>query len=546
MTAPATDHDDLPLIGESGHFERCLVEAHNWLDEISDVLRARRTATGDPDADQQIAYDLAVTVSELEAARALDETAGGDSQLIQRLSSYAVARILSDVRHRLGPRAEELRVGAGRLDEIAAPVRGWLHAGPEQALGGELLTNDPHFDDEHLDGAHRLLRESYRRFANEKVAPEAESIHREDRLVPEPLLQGLAELGCFGLSIPQSYGGLLDEHRPDTLSMLLATEELSRASLGAAGSLITRPEVVGRAILAGGSEEQKQRWLPRLASGEVLCAVAVTEPDHGSDVASMQLRARTDGDGYRLQGSKMWCTFAGRAELLMVLARTDASADAGHRGLSLFLVEKPAFEGHDFELHQQQGGALRGRAIATLGYRGMHSYEVFFDDWWVPAEALAGGEAGVGRGFYMTMAGFAGGRIQTAARAVGVMQAAWEEAVSYARQRHTFGRPIGDYPLIRARLADCAGRLHASRRLTYAAARRMDTGIGDLAAAMVKLYASRAAEKVTREAVQIHGGVGYAEETPVSRYFVDARVLPIFEGTEEILALKVIARSLLD
>ncbi|MDX1385452.1 MAG: acyl-CoA dehydrogenase family protein, partial [Thermoanaerobaculia bacterium] len=445
---------------------------------------------------------------------------------------------------------DDLGLGEELLDstfpaDVRAALRSAGNEGVLRAIGAHVCDTRG-ANETPLDETSEQIREAVREFADKEVAPRAESIHRGDLLIPDELLAGLAELGCFGLSIPQRYGGVMDDAEADTLSMLLATEELSAASLGAAGSLITRPEVLGRALLAGGTEEQKARWLPRLASGEQLCAVAVTEPDHGSDVASMQLRAERTETGYRLRGAKMWSTLAGRAELLMVLARTDPDPKAGHRGLSLFVIEKPPFEGHDFEVEQEGGGSLRGRAIATLGYRGMHSYELFFDGWEAPESSLVGGEAGLGRGFYMTMAGFAGGRIQTAARAVGVMQAAFAEALEYARRRRAFGSPIGTFALTRSKLARMAARLHASRRLSYAAAAAVDAGGGDMEAAMAKLFASRAAEEVTREAMQIHGGLGYAEETPVSRYFVDARVLSIFEGTEEILALKVVARSLLE
>jgi (2S)-methylsuccinyl-CoA dehydrogenase len=212
----------------------------------------------------------------------------------------------------------------------------------------------------------------------------------------------------------------------------------------------------------------------------------------------------------------------------------------------MFLVEKDSYDGHDFEYCQAQGGVLSGRAISTIGYRGMHSYEVFFDHVFVPDENLVGGPEGEGKGFYFTMAGFAGGRIQTAARAIGVMQAAFERAVSYSQERHAFGKPIGEFQLTLVKLARMATLLTVSRQFTYAVGALMDQGQGQMEASMVKLFTCRTAEWLTREAMQIHGGMGYAEESPVSRYFLDARVLSIFEGAEETLALKVIARSLID
>jgi (2S)-methylsuccinyl-CoA dehydrogenase len=330
------------------------------------------------------------------------------------------------------------------------------------------------------------------------------------------------------------------------MGMIIVTEELSRGSLGAAGSLITRPEILARALLKGGTEAQKEYWLPKLASGDPLCAVAVTEPNYGSDVANMKLKATKTEGGWLLNGAKTWCTFGGKAGVLLVLARTNPDPSLGHRGLSMFLVEKPSYDGHSFEYRQESGGVMTGKAIATIGYRGMHSFDVFFDNVFVPDANLLGGPAGEGKGFYFTMAGFSGGRIQTAARAVGVMQAAFERAVSYAKERVVFGHPIADYQLTQFKLARMAAFLSASRQFTYGVARLMDEGKGDMEASMVKFFTCKTAEWVTREALQIHGGMGYAEEMPVSRYFVDARVLSIFEGAEETLALKVIARSLVE
>jgi (2S)-methylsuccinyl-CoA dehydrogenase len=353
-------------------------------------------------------------------------------------------------------------------------------------------------------------------------------------------------MGMFGLSIPETYGGLQEDDKEDTLGMSVVTEELSRGSLGAAGSLITRPEILSRALLKGGSEEQKQHWLPQLAVGEPLCAIAVTEPNYGSDVAGVRLKATATEGGWTLNGAKTWCTFAGKAGVLMVLARTNPDMAAGHRGLSMFLVEKPSSDGHDFEVTSESGGMLTGRAISTMGYRGMHSFELFFDDFFVPAANMMGGAEGEGKGFYMAMAGFSGGRIQTAARAVGLMRAAFERSISYSKERVVFGSPIGDYQLTRVKLARMAALLLACRQVTYDVAVLMDQGSGDMEASAAKLFASKTAEWLTREALQIHGGMGYAEETPTSRYFADARVLSIFEGAEETLALKVIARSLVE
>ncbi len=388
---------------------------------------------------------------------------------------------------------------------------------------------------------HRLLRSTLRKFANREIAPYAQEIHRHDLDVPEHVISGAAKLGLFALSVPTVFGGTQESE--DFKSMLIATEELSRASLAAGGSLITRPEILVRTLLRGGTADQKQRWLPAIAAGQKLVAVAVTEPDYGSNVADIACRATHLPSGeWEINGTKLWCTFAGRSELVMVLCRT---ADSGHKGLSVFVVEKPSFSGHAFEYEQPGGGVLRGRAIPTIGYRGMHTYELSFEGFRAPATALVGEEEGLNRGFYLQMEGFSMGRIQTAGRAVGVMQAAFEDALRYAKERIAFGNPILTNQLIRAKVGEMALRLHASRQLSYRAARLLDDGHGQIEASLAKLYASRMAELVTREAMQVHGAIGYSEETNAARYFVDARVLSIFEGTEEVLSLRVIGRALL-
>jgi (2S)-methylsuccinyl-CoA dehydrogenase len=291
--------------------------------------------------------------------------------------------------------------------------------------------------------------------------------------------------------------------------------------------------------------------LPKLASAEVMVAVAVTEPDFGSDVASITTTARPGKndlgiDGYVINGVKTWCTFAARANVLMLLARTDPDRTKTHRGLSVFIVPKERGDAHGFAFSQPGGGKLEGRPIDTIGYRGMHSYEVALENWWVPADHLIGEQAGLGRGFYYQMEGFENGRLQTAARAIGVMQAAYESALEYASNRKVFGINIGEYQLTKVKLGRMAVVIQASRQFSYAVAKLMGRGEGSLQASMVKAYVCKAAEWVTREAMQIHGGYGYAEEYAVSRLFVDARVLSIFEGADETLCLKVIARRLVE
>jgi (2S)-methylsuccinyl-CoA dehydrogenase len=288
-----------------------------------------------------------------------------------------------------------------------------------------------------------MMREAFSRFTTDVVMPLAEEIHRKDLDIPEEIIKPAIELGCFGTCIPERFGGFQPDDRSDSLQMIIVTEELSRGSLGAAGSLITRPEILARALLTGGTEEQQSKWLPRLATGESFCAISITEPDYGSDVASLKLNAKKTEGGWLLNGAKTWCTFAGKADVIVALARTDPDPSLGHKGLSMLLIEKPSFPGHEFDHTQEGGGRVTGKAIATLGYRGMHSFDMHYENYFVPDENVVGEEGGLGKGFYYIMAGFSGGRIQTAARACGVMQASFDEALSYSNQRKVFGNTVG-------------------------------------------------------------------------------------------------------
>ncbi len=492
------------------------------------------------DVDQVVAYDLAHAASAASAARSmLDYATRGD--LERDLASAFIAEVLVDLGARVAGRESAWGVEPGWW----SPAAGFLDAYRSPQLLSSLCGQT---GPTHLDEDFDLVRETFHRFAEDKVRPHAEEVHRTNGDVPEEVIAGLAELGGFGLSVPEEYGGFASGTESDYMGMVVATEELSWGSLGIGGSLITRPEILTRALLNGGTEEQKRTWLPKLASGQIMVAVAVTEPDFGSDVAGLVTAARRTDGGWLISGVKTWCTFAARADVLMLLARTDPDRSRAHRGLSMFIVEKPQSDGKGFVLSQGSAGRgrLEGRPIDTLGYRGMHSYELSFDDWFVPEANLVGEEAGVGQGFYLQMQGFENGRLQTAARAIGVMQAAYDAASTYAAERKVFGSPILDYQLTRAKLTRMAVTIQAIRQFAYRVARLMAKGEGALEASMVKAYGCRAAEWVTREAMQLHGGMGYAEEFPVSRYFVDARVLSIFEGADETLALKVIARRLLE
>jgi (2S)-methylsuccinyl-CoA dehydrogenase len=495
------------------------------------------------DREQVLAYDLSSVASQVRAAEEM--LAYGEQGELETLLTVAFAGdVAATLAARMQGREAAWGVEGDWLGDATAAFRAARSPELLDNIADRVLTspNLPRHLSEDLD----LARQTFREYADEQVRPVAEHVHRNDEDIPDQVISGLAEMGMFGLSIPEKFGGFAQgESEDDFMSMVVVTEELSRGSLGVAGSLITRPEIVGKALVKGGTPEQQEKWLPRIASGELMCGVAVTEPDTGSDVASVKVSAKRDGDFYVINGVKTWCTFGGRANLLGLLARTGTVEDK-HRGLSLFIVEKPSYPGHAFTHEGEHGGRMEARAIGTIGYRGMHSFEISFEDYRVPADNLVGGEEKLNKGFYLQMDAFANGRLQTAARALGLMQAAFEDAVAYANQRHVFGVPLASYQLTRAKLARMAFLIAACRRFAYRSAQLLGAGEGQLEASMVKSFSCLAAEWVTREAQQIHGGMGYAEEYAVSRYFVDARVLSIFEGADETLALRMIIRRLLE
>ncbi|HLN05827.1 MAG TPA: acyl-CoA dehydrogenase family protein [Acidimicrobiales bacterium] len=533
-----------------------LAAVKSALDLASDLLRgaavrlAVLTDGGKRLDDEQVfAYDLAHATAGLATARAaLDYGSSGSDEA--RIAVVFAADVLSDLVSRTAGR----EVAWGTEPGWHRSLGEFLTAGRSPALLAQVADRPGSMN---LDPDFEMVRDAFRRFAAEQVAPLAEHIHRRNTDIPEEIIEGLADMGGFGLSVPEEYGGAASGSERDYLGMVVATEELSRASLGAGGSLVTRPEILTRALVNGGTEKQKHSLLPKIATGELMVAIAVTEPDYGSDVASVSTAAARDpAGGWVINGVKTWCTFAARADVLMLLARTDPDRSRGHRGLSVFVVSKPRGEAQGFVFAQDANiegrpeglatGRLEGRPIDTIGYRGMHSYELAFENWWVPEDALVGGDEGEGKGFYLQMQGFENGRLQTAARAIGVMQAAYEAGLEYSRNRKVFGRPILDYQLTQAKLGRMAAMTQASRQFAYGVAGMMARGEGSMEASMVKAYVCRAAEWVTREAMQLHGGMGYAEEFAVSRFFVDARVLSIFEGADETLCLKVIARRLVE
>jgi (2S)-methylsuccinyl-CoA dehydrogenase len=552
----STPFDDFS--GLSRADARALVDGGEALLERA-VERARSlTGGGKQIDDHQVTTErVAYAATEGRAARALVEQAercaetGRGDRGLELLAVAGVADLVARLRARIDEAQDELGLSEAELDSaFPAPLRAALRrAGSEallRALGRHQIERRGR-NEIPLDETLEQIREAVRAFGDEEVAPHAERIHRRDDLVPESVIRKMGELGYFGLSVPEAYGG----HEMGNLSMVLTTEELSRASLAGAGSLITRPEILTKALLQGGTDEQKRHWQPRIASGEIMVGVSVTEPDVGSDVAAVKCRAErrtVDGQaGFVINGPKAWCTFAGRANVLSLLARTDPDPRSGGRGLSLFIVPKDAFEGHEFEMKQPGGGRIVGKADATPGYRGMHSFTLSLENYFVPEANLVGGEAGLGKGFYLQMGGFAAGRLQTGGRAVGLAQAALEKTCEYVDGRNQFGRSIGSYQLTQFVIGRMAARLAGARAITYAAALAFDEDERRAAplAAQAKLLACDVAVAVTQDGQVLHGGWGYAEEYPISRYVVDAQVLPIFEGVRPILELKVVGRALL-
>jgi (2S)-methylsuccinyl-CoA dehydrogenase len=392
---------------------------------------------------------------------------------------------------------------------------------------------DATFGDCGLDETLNSIREEMRKFAESEVMPQAQQWHRQNAYIPYEIITQMGELGVFGLTIPPEYGGLgLGKE-----SMCVVSEELSRAYIGV-GSLGTRSEIAAELIISGGTAEQKRKWLPRIASGEVLPTAVFTEPNAGSDLASLKTRAVRHGEVYRIHGNKTWITHPVRADVMTLLARTNP-ADPGYRGLSMFLAEKR----RGTDEHPFPAPGMSGTEIEVLGYRGMKEYEIAFDGFEVSAENLLGGVEGLG--FRQLMQTFESARIQTAARAIGVAQSALDQALAYAQQREQFGQPIINYPRVSDKIASMAIEIMIARQLTYFAARQKDSGKRcDLEAGMAKLLAARVAWSAADNAVQIHGGNGFALEFPASRILCDARILNIFEGAAEIQA-HVIARRLL-
>ena len=384
-----------------------------------------------------------------------------------------------------------------------------------------------------LDETSSMIRDQFNKFVDEHVTPYAHEWHLKDELIPMSVIEKMSELGIFGLTIPEEYGGL----GMSKLAMCIVTEELARGYIGI-GSLGTRTDISSELLLIGGTEEQKQKWLPKIASGEILPTAVFTEPNTGSDLASLKTRATANGTHYSITGNKTWITHGARSDLMTLLARTNPD-EKGYKGLSMFLAEKE--RGSDENMFPSEG--MSGGEIEVLGYRGMKEYEIAFDDFKVKKENLLGGEEG--KGFKQLMETFESARIQTAARAVGVAQSSMETGLNYALDRNQFGKSIYEFPRVSSKIVSMVTEIMAARQLTYYSAREKDTGNRcDVEAGMAKLLGARVAWACSDNSLQIHGGNGFALEYPISRLLCDSRILNIFEGAAEMQA-EVIARRLL-
>jgi len=511
----------------------------------AEAALAERLASAPVDREQRAAHGfawVATTVAALDAVLQWSESGQNANPLDTKIATLAFAEAIGQLVGGLPMgqneifRPADLGLGAAarRLADTCAALLDADHA-PMRAVVASSLA-DGHWPSETLHDADLdSIRDQYRRFTDAAIIPHAHRWHLANDLIPDRAVQAMADLGTFGVCIPEEYGGL----GLSKLVMCIVTEELSRGWIGA-GSLGTRSEIAGELIAMGGTEAQKAEWLPRIASGEVLPTAVFTEPDVGSDLGSLQTRARQDADGeWVIDGAKNWITHAARSDLMTLLARTLPDAK-GYAGLSMLLVPKP--RGTETDPFPAYG--MSGSEIEVLGYRGMREYALQFDAMKAPADALLGGEQG--QGFKQLMRTFEGARIQTAARAVGVARRALELGLDYAITRKQFGQAVVHFPRVADKLAMSLVDFVTARELSYAAARAKDGGKRcDIEAGMAKLLAARAAWSNADASLQIHGGNGYALEYEISRVLCDARILNIFEGAAEIQA-QVIARGLVE
>lgn len=532
--------------------EAAVAAARTYLETARAAVRETvavdgRIDTSAVNAGQHAVHGFAWTATVVEALAALhgwarhladNDRFGEPEALVVRIGfGEYLAQLTSAIAMSQNEYLRPAEMGAGEaaatLAQSVAPLIAEGNT-PQNRLALIALARDGRMPDEHLDETLDMIRDQFRTFARERVAPNAHAWHLADVLIPDAIVEEMGALGVFGVCIDPEYGGL----GLGKLALCVVSEELSRGWV-AAGSLGTRSEIAGELIAAAGTPEQKQRWLPEIAAGRVLPTAVFTEPDIGSDLASLKTRARRMDDGsWRVTGAKNWITHASRSDLMTVLVRTNP-AEPGHAGLSMLLAAKQ--RGTSDEDFPDAG--LHGSEIEVLGYRGMKEYALGFEDFAVDAEGLLG--AREGEGFRQLMRTFESARIQTAARAIGVGWSAFDAGLRYAEERKQFGKPLIEFPRVSDKLALMLTELVIARELSYAAARRKDEGKRcDVEAGMAKLLGARVAWSNADQAVQIHGGNGYALEYEASRILCDARILNIFEGAAEIQA-QVIGRGLL-
>ncbi len=559
LTAPATAADTGPLLPDLLNLTgRALDAAEGLLAAAKRLLLAELAPGGaiDPallEARQFAAHGYAWMATYVEALRRMRlwaerlDAAGDLRELEALMLQMAFGEYLGQLAGGIAlsqgevVRPHDLGLGDAELKPFRRPeTELLLRSGNSEAARARLAALLAHaleggdfgrlgLDEEALE----MVRDQFRRFGAERVKPFAHDWHLKDELIPLPVVEEMAGLGVFGLTVPEEFGGL----GLGKLAMCIVSEELSRAYIGV-GSLGTRSEIAAELIRLGGTAAQKEKYLPLIATGAILPTAVFTEPNTGSDLGSLRTRAVREGDRYRIYGAKTWITHAARTDLMTLLVRTDP-ATADYRGLSMFLAEKPRGTAAD----PFPAPGMSGSEIRVLGYRGMKEYEIGFDGFAVPAENLLGGIEG--QGFKQLMATFESARIQTASRAAGVAQNALELGLAYALERRQFGKPIYAFPRVYGKLAWMAVETMVARQLTYFAAREKDSDRRcDIEAGMAKLLAARTAWANADNALQIHGGNGYALEYPISRVLCDARILNIFEGAAEIQA-HVIARGLL-
>jgi (2S)-methylsuccinyl-CoA dehydrogenase len=554
-TAALTAEQDLLSAGPDALLQRAgeaVTSADRILQAARAGVRAKVEEAGGVDAAQHVAHGLAWLATAVEGLRQMHvwggrlQGEGRFGEFEQLLLVAAFAEYLAQISGGIPMnqveiiRPEQLGVPKADIRRFEDEVEGLIAGGGTQAVKSrlaELIAAQPgatSFGDAGLDETHAEIREQMRRFSEAEVVPHAHEWHLANDYIPLEVVQKVAELGVFGLTMPEEFGGLgLGKE-----AMCIVSEELSRGYIGV-GSLGTRSEIAGELILNNGTDEQKQKYLPGIASGEILPTAVFTEPNTGSDLASLKTRAVKEGDSYKVTGQKTWITHPVRADLMTLLVRTNPD-EKGYKGLSMLLAEKP--RGDDANPFPADG--MTGGEIEVLGYRGMKEYDISLDGFAVPAADLLGGAEG--QGFKQLMNTFEAARIQTAARAVGVAQCAMDLGLKYALDRNQFGKPIYAFPRVSNKIVMMAVETMIARQLTYFAAREKDEGHRcDVEAGMAKLLGARVAWANADNALQIHGGNGFALEYPISRVLCDSRILNIFEGAAEIQA-QVIARRLLE